>query len=134
MPNSDPPRPSASRRQSQRILEMSKRLQAARSSLPPLASPKPDSTTKKEERQLAQWEKDQESRRVQREKVGPQIVWLTAVWLAVVLIIIIMSGFGNVFSFFQLSDAVLLGLLGSTTANVIGLFVILAKNLFPTAS
>ena len=71
-----------------------------------------------------------------RRKYANLLFWLTVGWLATVISIVLMQGFlgapfymGN-YSF-QLSDEVLLALIGGTSASVIGLFVFVARHFFP---
>ena len=59
-----------------------------------------------------------------------RIFWMTVAWLACVLIGIILSGFKTVMGF-ELADSVLIAFLSSTTVTVVGLFVLVAKWLFP---
>lgn len=73
---------------------------------------------------------DDHSREVKdREKYTDRLFWLMVVWMSVVLAILVVTGVQD--SFFVLSDTVLVALIGGTTANVIGLFVIVARHLFP---
>ena len=55
---------------------------------------------------------------------------LICVWLLSILGILIATGFDH--CPFHLSDAVLLGLIGGTTATVLGLFLVVVKYLFPS--
>lgn len=57
---------------------------------------------------------------------------LTCCWLTSVLLILATQGLSEGrLHFFQLSDGVLVALLGTTTVNVVGLFYVVAKYLFP---
>lgn len=63
------------------------------------------------------------------EYVG-RIFWLVAVWLVCVVLCVTISGFG--LCGFRLSDTVLVAFISSTTVNVVGLFVLVAKWMFPS--
>lgn len=68
----------------------------------------------------------------QRRTFAPKLYVLTCVWLAAVIVVILMQGFSEGWHhFFRLSDPVLIALLGTTTVNVVGLFYVVAKYLFP---
>jgi hypothetical protein len=70
--------------------------------------------------------KSQEQDREQRGKFAKMIFWVVVGYLAVVLLIVILGGAKVLFT----TDTVLITLLGTTTANVISLLVIVAKYLF----
>ena len=55
---------------------------------------------------------------------------LVCAWLACVVACVVLSGFG--LWGFKLSDSVLIAFITSTTVNVVGLFVLVAKWMFPT--
>lgn len=59
-----------------------------------------------------------------------KIFWLVCSWLICVAVSIFLSGFkiGN----FSLSDKVLITFITSTTINVVGLFIVVAKWMFPS--
>ena len=59
-----------------------------------------------------------------------RIFWLVVAWLACVVTCVVFSGFK--FRSFQLSDNVLIAFITSTTVNVVGLFVLVAKWMFPS--
>lgn len=61
-----------------------------------------------------------------RKRYSYRIFLITSGWLIAVLTIIILSGL----NILKLSDAVLIALLGSTTVNVLGFFVIVIQYLF----
>jgi len=65
----------------------------------------------------------------ERKKYAQRIFWMLSGWLLIVLSAIVISGSGLLE--FHLSDAVLLALIGSTTANVAGFFFAVVKYLFP---
>lgn len=64
-----------------------------------------------------------------RRRYGNVILFLTFLWIIAVLVVVFMQGYSA--KGFALSDSVLMLLLGTTTANVIGLFIIVANYLFP---
>jgi len=68
-----------------------------------------------------------------RRKFARRVFLLTSLWLAVVVVIILLAGFRATYKShqFQLADSVLLALIGSTTANILGIFVIVVHYLFP---
>ncbi len=68
-----------------------------------------------------------------RGRFTRRIFVLIVVWLVVVLVILLFEGFHATVRAhnFQLSDNVLLALIGSTTANVLGVFIIVVHYLFP---
>ena len=75
--------------------------------------------------------KDSTQDRSERKTYAGRIFRLLIVWLAVVGSILLLHGFSPFTRFNNLSDAVLMTLIGSTTASVVGIFVIVAKYLFP---
>ena len=72
----------------------------------------------------------------QREEYAKKAFILSVVWLSLVFVIVLLQGFrlelfvGIISVAFKLSDAVLVTLIGSTTANVLGLSVIVYKFIF----
>jgi len=68
--------------------------------------------------------------REQRKEFANKLYRFLIIYMIVVGIFLIMVGFGCIP--FALSEAVLLAILGTTTANVISVFVVVAKYLFPT--
>jgi hypothetical protein len=85
--------------------------------------------------------------RIERQKYAKYLFQLICLWLLGIYSIILLNGFnGSILSVrtddipvirrvrvvpsFELSDAVLLALIGGTTINVLGLFVIVANYLF----
>jgi hypothetical protein len=64
-----------------------------------------------------------------RLKYVGRIFYLVAVWLGCVVLCVGVSGF-NLWGF-RLSDTVLIAFISSTTVNVVGLFVLVAKWMFP---
>ena len=80
--------------------------------------------------QITEFQKDSAQDRSERKTYAGRIFRLLIVWLCVVASILLLRGFSQ-FSLFSLSDAVLMTLIGSTTASVVGIFIIVAKYLFP---
>lgn len=68
----------------------------------------------------------QEQDRKQRGQFAKKIFWAVVVYLVAALVIVYLIGAGV----FHMSDSVSITLLGTTTANVISLLVIVAKYLF----
>ena len=68
----------------------------------------------------------------ERKAYAGKIYWLVVCWLGVVLSIVGASGV-QVYGFCaaHVSGTVLVALIGGTTVNVLGLFVIVANDLFP---
>lgn len=64
-----------------------------------------------------------------RLKFAKSIFWVVVLWLLFVSIILVMEGFW--LWDFSLSDAILITILTTTSINIIGLLVIVAKWLFP---
>lgn len=67
--------------------------------------------------------------RDQRKKYSDRLFKLVVGWLCAIGVIILLHGFSCIP--FNLSVAVLSTIIGSTTASVLGLFVIVANYLFP---
>lgn len=67
----------------------------------------------------------------QRKEFGNKIYWLIVFWVIGILVLLSCQGVG-VFDF-NLSDKVLITLIGGTTLNVLGIFVIVAKYFFRTS-
>lgn len=61
-----------------------------------------------------------------------RIFWLVVGWLVGVVLCVMLAGFGG--WGFRLSDAVLVAFITSTTVNVVGLFVLVAKWMYPSGS
>ena len=60
-----------------------------------------------------------------------KLFWLIVAWLTVVVVFVALSASLN--TYFHLSDSVLIAFITSTTVTVLGLFVLVAKWLFPSA-
>jgi hypothetical protein len=63
-----------------------------------------------------------------RKEYIPKLYWLTVTWLIFVVILVWKVAEGP---YFYLSDRVLITLVTSTTVNVIGIFMLAARWLFP---
>lgn len=97
------------------------------------ASSKPDALSRRErldleyERGVAQLENYKEEIK-QRRKYARRIFILTCLWVTAIYGLILLQGFA--YKGFHVSDSVLLAAIGTTTANIIGVFLIVAKYLF----
>ena len=96
----------------------------------------PDSITKKEIEALTLAEKRVRIRGVvqdisERKIYAKRVFVLVAVWLAGISIILLAQGFLSPWGLFNLSENVLLAVIGGTTVNVVGIFLIVARYLFP---
>jgi len=78
---------------------------------------------------LAQSSRHAEDVHEMRKKFAPWLFGLVCVWLIVVSVAIFFSGFE--FYCFNLSDKVLIAFIATTTVNVLGLFYVVAKWLYP---
>ncbi|MDJ1499962.1 hypothetical protein [Xanthocytophaga agilis] len=72
---------------------------------------------------------DQKQDTQERKKYAQRIFWMLCSWLVIVLAAIVTSG-SKAWDF-HLSDAIVLALIGSMTANVAGFFFAVVKYLFP---
>ena len=67
-----------------------------------------------------------------RKEYTSKLFWLIVVWLSVVVLFVFLSA--TLKPRFSLSDSVLIAFITSTTVSVLGLFVLVAKWLFPQGS
>lgn len=71
-----------------------------------------------------------------KKKYAHRLFIMLCIWLALVLIILIFQGLGKVPGFenadFELSEAVLITLITTTTANVAAFFLVVTNHLFPS--
>ncbi|MES9903676.1 MAG: hypothetical protein ABW168_13505, partial [Sedimenticola sp.] len=81
---------------------------------------------------LKQELKEAQDTRELRLGYAGRIFWLVCAWLVCVAIAVFMSGF-SLWNF-NLSDKVLITFITSTTINVVGLFVVVAKWMFPNGN
>ena len=65
--------------------------------------------------------------REQRKKFATRIFWVVIAYIAVVFVVLFFCGYSCIY----LSDAVLITLLSTTTANILSLLVIVFNYLFP---
>lgn len=79
---------------------------------------------------------DRQQNRIERKKYAKSVYRLIIGWLIGIFVLILLAGTGTTFgsAFFHLSDTVLLAMIGGTTVNVLGLFVIVMRHLFPNNS
>jgi hypothetical protein len=64
-----------------------------------------------------------------RKEYAKKIFVLTCLWVTGIYFLLLLQGFG--LDRFRLSDNVLLAAIGSTTANIIGVFLIVTRYFFP---
>ena len=96
----------------------------------------PDSITKRELEVLDLAEKRARIKGVvqdisERKIYAKRVFVLVAVWLVGIFIILLAQGFLSPWGLFNLSENVLLAVIGGTTVNVVGIFLIVARYLFP---
>ena len=65
----------------------------------------------------------------ERKKYAKNILFLTCIWVGGIYLLLLFQGFG--YQGFRLSENVLLAAIGSTTANIIGVFLIVTRYFFP---
>lgn len=104
---------------------------------PPVVPSEPDKESKQEIDDLEREEKHLRNISLgqdiwARKKYAFRVFILVAFWITAVLGILILQGFAV--CRFHLSDSVLLAAIGSTTANIIGILVIVVKYLFADRS
>lgn len=104
----------------------------------PLASNKPDAKTEQEEKSYEKDRKEAELQSyrqdiIERKTYASRIFRLVVGWLALLFILLFIQGALSPHGYFNLSDKVILALIGGTTVNVLGLFIIVANYLFPKA-
>jgi hypothetical protein len=69
----------------------------------------------------------------ERRRYALWLFWLSVIWLIVILAFLLFAAIKTMFGInFVLSDAVLIALITTTTVNVLGLFYIVARWLFPS--
>lgn len=108
-----------------------------RSELQQLESMPPDAKVLYEEQSLLNTKRiedieDQKQAREQRKEYAKSVYKLIVWWLVGIGVLLLLAGFGYIFGFFHLPDSVLLAIIGGTTVNVLGLFAIVMRHLFPT--
>ena len=69
----------------------------------------------------------------ERRRYALWLFWLSVIWLIVILAFLLFAAIKTMFGIdFELSDTVLVALITTTTINVLGLFYIVARWLFPS--
>jgi hypothetical protein len=64
-----------------------------------------------------------------RKEYAKKIFVLTCLWVGGIYVLLLFQGFG--YNGFRLGDSVMLAAIGSTTANIIGVFLIVTRYFFP---
>jgi hypothetical protein len=67
--------------------------------------------------------------REERKEHAHNIFVLTCSWVCAIYLLLLFQGFQ--YSGFRLSDSVMLAAIGSTTANIVGVFIIVVRYIFP---
>ncbi|MGO9638691.1 MAG: hypothetical protein ACLPXT_05445 [Terracidiphilus sp.] len=68
----------------------------------------------------------------ERKRYAKKIFILTCTWVTGIYILMLLEGFGGFWCWaFHLSDSIMLAAIGSTTANIIGVFFIVTRYFFP---
>jgi hypothetical protein len=66
-----------------------------------------------------------------RKDLANKLFWMVALWLIAIMMIVILQGFGGTLTYvFNLETAVLITLITSSTATVLGMFAIVARYFF----
>ena len=74
---------------------------------------------------------DRRDTREQRRTYAKRIFTLCCGWVCAIFVLLMFSGFGHYQHFhFSLSDRVILAAIGSTTINIIGVFLIVVRFIF----
>lgn len=92
-----------------------------------------DELQNNELRKLNEELKDLKQDRDERKSYASKLYWLVLIWLVIILLIIIFQGLQflpGTHSYFKLSDAVLITLITTTTANVAAFFLVVVRYLF----
>lgn len=66
----------------------------------------------------------------EREKYANRSFWLVVGWIVAILAVVGLQGFSDKTGF-SISDNVLMTLIGGTTINILGIFIVVANYLFP---
>ena len=104
----------------------------------PLHEPadEPDPQTSEENKDLAKQRREDlvnlqlEQDLTERKKYAGRIFWLIVGWIVAIFAIIVLQGF-SAKTGFSISDTVLMTLIGGTTINILGIFIVVANYLFP---
>ncbi|MFM2399380.1 MAG: hypothetical protein RL341_1537 [Pseudomonadota bacterium] len=67
----------------------------------------------------------------ERKTYAGRIFWLIVGWLIGLAVLLLAQGFGRATGNFEMSDSVAIAIVSGTTVNVLGIFVFVAKYLFP---
>jgi hypothetical protein len=67
----------------------------------------------------------------ERKKYAGRIFCLLAIWLIGIFLLLLLQGFLSPHNWFNLDDKVIIAAIGGTTLNVIGIFIVVARYLFP---
>lgn len=76
---------------------------------------------------LREERKDRQQARKQREKYASRIFWLICAWLTSVFSLLVAQGSTG----YYIAPSILITYIGATTANVLGIFWLVANDLFP---
>jgi hypothetical protein len=99
----------------------------------------PDRQTKNEQEDLNRTEKklrneDLSQNILARKRTARCLFWMVAVWLLLDMVVMFLQGFNGFSCYpFHLESKVLITLITSTTASVLGLFGIVTRYLFPSS-
>lgn len=104
----------------------------------PIGPDAPDSETRVEEKDLDAQERQLHLTSTQqdiaeRRKYAGRVFWLVVFWIAGIFVLLLCEGFSSTTTF-HLDDSVLIAAIGGTTINVIGIFIVVARYLFPSAA
>ena len=69
--------------------------------------------------------------RDERKKYALRIFVLICAWIGLLFAVLALEAVGSPRGWFHLNDSILLALIGGTTANVLGIFYIVTRYLFP---
>ena len=73
-----------------------------------------------------------EQEQEERKKYAHRVFVLCCCWVSAIYVMLMFAGFGSYVHFkFHLSETILLAAIGSTTANIIGVFLIVVRYIFP---
>jgi hypothetical protein len=95
-----------------------------------------DSETRKEQEDLKRAEREAYVASLtqdtsERKKYAGRIFYLLSIWLIGIFFLLLLQGFLSPRDVFNLDKSVLLAAIGGTTLNVIGIFIVVARYLFP---
>ena len=104
----------------------------------PLREPagEPDPQTSEENKDLAKQRREDlvnlqlEQDLTERKKYAGRIFWLVVGWIVAIFAVVVLQGF-SAKTEFSISDSVLMTLIGGTTINILGIFIVVANYLFP---